>query len=401
MDANAQQRSIGPPIDVAPYTARSFCKLYDNYLFRRHNVITEEQVLNALRPVMDPEIHRSIVEMGMVRDITVDGTNIDIVLALTVPNCPLRDQIANDAAQAVDALDDDLTVEIHLTAMNDEEREAMRKTLQGGGASPEMPAGNLNRVKTVIAVMSGKGGVGKSTVAAMVAVGLRRKGLRVGVLDSDITGPSIPKLFGVKDAPMMSPLGIMPPQTSMGIKMMSINLMLENEEQAVIWRGPMITSAINQFWNDVFWGDLDALVVDMPPGTSDAALTVMQNLPVTGIILVTSPQDLAGMVVRKAAHMAEHLETPLIGVVENMSYAVCPHCGERYAIFGQGDTQTLAETFNTRFLGKIGIDPEMSKLADQGAIETYENGDFQTLIDVAQEVVDQAPALKFNSQREA
>jgi Mrp family chromosome partitioning ATPase len=366
-------------------------------------VVKEEQVLEALRPVIDPELQRSIVDLGMVREIDVEGKQITVTLALTVPNCPLRDQIADAAAQAVDALGDDLAVEINLTAMTDQERAQMREKLQGetGSASSEVLAGNLNRVKTVIAVMSGKGGVGKSTVAAMVAVGLRRKGLRVGVLDSDITGPSIPKLFGVQDAPTMSPLGIMPPQSSMGIKIMSINLMLEDEEQAVIWRGPMIASAIKQFWNDVFWGDLDALVVDMPPGTSDAALTVMQNLPVTGIILVTSPQDLAGMVVRKAAHMAEHLETPLIGVVENMSYAICPHCGERYAIFGEGDTQAMAEAFNTRFLGEIGIDPDMSKLADQGAIETYDNEDFQNLTEVAKEVVDQAPALKFNPQREA
>jgi Mrp family chromosome partitioning ATPase len=349
---------------------------------------------------MDPELQRSIVELGMVREIDVDGKQVIVTLALTVPNCPLRDQIARETAQAVDALENDLEVEVNLTTMNEEEKARMREMLHGGAASStsEMPAGNLNRVKTVIAVMSGKGGVGKSTVAAMVAVGLRRRGLRVGVLDSDITGPSIPKLFGMQSPPTMSPLGIMPPQSSLGIKIMSINLMLEDEEQAVIWRGPMITSAIKQFWNDVFWGDLDALVVDMPPGTSDAALTVMQNLPVTGIILVTSPQDLAGMVVRKAAHMAEHLETPLLGVVENMSYAICPHCGEKYAIFGKGDTKSMAETFNTRFLGEIGIDPEMAKLGDQGAIETYDNDDFNDLVNVAKEVVDQAPPMKFNTQ---
>jgi Mrp family chromosome partitioning ATPase len=359
-------------------------------------VVTKEQVLDALKGVMDPELRRSVVELGMVRDISIENRDIEVTLALTVPNCPLRDQIATDAGRAVDALDTDLNVEIVLTSMNEEERERMRQNLQGAG-SPQssLPAGNLNRVKTVIAVMSGKGGVGKSTVAAMLAVGLRRQGRRVGVLDSDITGPSIPKLFGVREAPTMSPLGIMPPQTPMGIKIMSINLMLEDEEQAVIWRGPMIASAINQFWNDVFWGDLDALVVDMPPGTSDAALTVMQNLPVTGIILVTSPQDLAGMVVRKAAHMAGHLSTPLIGVVENMTYAVCPHCGERYALFGKGDTQAMAGTLNTRFLGEIGIDPEMAKLADQGAIETYDNEDFTQLTAVVNEIIDGAPALKF------
>lgn len=358
-------------------------------------MVAQEQVRDALKEVMDPELHRNIVDLGMVRDIEIDGKHVTVTIALTVPNCPLRDQIANDAGQAVDNLEADLDVDVVLTSMTDEERERMRESLHGGSQQQSnYPAGNLNRVKTVIAVMSGKGGVGKSTVAAMLAVGLRRRGRRVGVLDSDITGPSIPKLFGVREAPTMSPLGIMPPQTSLGIKIMSINLMLEDEEQAVIWRGPLIAGAINQFWNDVFWGDLDTLVVDMPPGTSDAALTVMQGLPVTGIVLVTSPQDLAGMVVRKAAHMAGHLDTPLIGVVENMSYTICPHCGERYALFGKGDTQAMAETFDMQFLGEIGIDPEMAKLSDQGAIETYDSEDFHKLTDIVDEIVENAPAPK-------
>jgi Mrp family chromosome partitioning ATPase len=362
-------------------------------------VVSKEQVLEALKQVIDPELHRDIVELGMIRDIGIRGKEVTVTIALTVPNCPLRDKIAADAGQAVDALEDGLIVEIALTAMTDQERDALREKLQGRSRQPSSSlAGNLNKVKTVIAVMSGKGGVGKSTVAAMLAVGLRRKGRRVGVLDSDITGPSIPKLFGISSPPTMSPLGIMPPQTPMGIKIMSINLMLEDEEQAVIWRGPMITSAINQFWNDVFWGDLDALVVDMPPGTSDAALTVMQGLPVTGIVLVTSPQDLAGMVVRKAAHMAEHLNTPLIGLVENMSYVICPHCGERYTLFGKGDTKAMADQFGTPFLGEIGIDPEMTKLGDQGAIETYNNGDFDDIVRVAEALIEAAPEPKFAGQ---
>jgi len=362
-------------------------------------VITRDEVIGALEEVIDPELHRNIVDLGMVRDVEIDGVDVKVTIALTVPNCPLKDQIASDAGQAVDGLAQGLNVEIVLGAMTEEEREKLRGKL---GAAREQqsnyPAGNLNRVKTVIAVMSGKGGVGKSTVAAMLAVRLRRKGYRVGVLDSDITGPSIPKLFGVDEAPTMSPLGIMPPQTPMGVKIMSINLMLEDKDQAVIWRGPMIASAINQFWNDVFWGDLDTLVVDMPPGTSDAALTVMQGLPVTGIVLVTSPQDLAGMVVRKAAHMAGHLSTPLIGVVENMSFVTCPHCGEQYEIFGKGETEALASTFETRFLGKIGIDPEMAKLGDMGAIETYDGAAFAVVSEVVDEIIQAAPEPDFSKQ---
>jgi Mrp family chromosome partitioning ATPase len=179
---------------------------------------------------------------------------------------------------------------------------------------------------------------------------------------------------------------------------MSINLMLQNEEDAVIWRGPLIARAINQFWNDVFWGDLDALVVDMPPGTSDAALTVMQGLPVTGIILVTSPQDLAEMVVRKAAHMAQQMKIPLIGVVENMSYAICPKCGERFELFGTGNSEDMAAAFDTKFLGKMGIDPNMSKLGDQGKIEVYENKDVIEVIQVVTDIITAVPAPSLTSQ---
>ena len=356
-------------------------------------MITKEQVLDVLKNVIDPELHRNIVDLGMVREIEIQDTAIKVTIALTIPNCPLRDQIAQDAARVVDALSDEIDAEIILTSMNEEERERLQANLRSDRQQQsKSPAGNLNRIKTVIAVMSGKGGVGKSSVAAMLAVGLRRAGLRVGVLDSDITGPSIPKLFGVHAPPTSGPLGIMPPQSSTGVKIMSINLMLQNEADAVIWRGPLIAGAINQFWNDVFWGDLDALVVDMPPGTSDAALTVMQGLPVTGIILVTSPQDLAEMIVRKAAYMAQHMNIPLIGVVENMSYVICPKCGERFELFGKGNSEGMADTLNTKFLGKMGIDPEMSKLGDQGKIEEYENNDVAEVINVVTDIVCAAPA---------
>ena len=356
-------------------------------------MITKEQVLDVLKNVIDPELHRNIVDLGMVREIEIQDTAIKVTIALTIPNCPLRDQIAQDATRVVDALSDEIDAEIILTSMNEEERERLQANLRSDRQQQsKSPAGNLNRIKTVIAVMSGKGGVGKSSVAAMLAVGLRRAGLRVGVLDSDITGPSIPKLFGVHAPPTSGPLGIMPPQSSTGVKIMSINLMLQNEADAVIWRGPLIAGAINQFWNDVFWGDLDALVVDMPPGTSDAALTVMQGLPVTGIILVTSPQDLAEMIVRKAAYMAQHMNIPLIGVVENMSYVICPKCGERFELFGKGNSEGMADTLNTKFLGKMGIDPEMSKLGDQGKIEEYDNNDVAEVINVVTDIVCAAPA---------
>ncbi len=367
-------------------------------------MITKEQVLEALKQVIDPELHRNIVDLEMVRSVEIAGRYVKVTIALTVPNCPLQGQIAEDARKAVEALAEGLDVEVVLTTMTEAEKARLQKKLrteqQAQATGSSFPAGNLNRIRTVIAVMSGKGGVGKSTVAAMLAVGLRRKGLRVGVLDSDITGPSIPKLFGVAEPPTMSPLGIMPPITTTGIKIMSINLMLQREEDAVIWRGPLITSAIKQFWNDVFWGDLDALIVDMPPGTSDAALTVMQNLPVTGIVLVTSPQDLAEMVVRKAANMAKHLKVPLLGVVENMSYAVCPKCGERFELFGQGKTEEMARVFHTRFLGKLGLDPAMSRAGDRGEIEKYENDEVQPMVETIAKIVAEAPPAHEHKKRD-
>lgn len=356
-------------------------------------MITKDQVLDALQSVMDPELHRNIVELGMVRDVQIAGKSVTVTIALTVATCPLQDQIARDAGRVVDALGDDLAVHIALTEMTEDEKARLREVLQAGRQKDSFPAATLNRIKTVVAVMSGKGGVGKSTVAAMLAVGLRRAGLRVGVLDADITGPSIPKLLGVAEPPLSSPLGIMPPTTGGGIKIMSINLMLEREEDAVIWRGPLIAGAIQQFWNDVFWGDLDILVVDMPPGTSDAALTVMQSLPLTGIVLVTSPQDLAEMVVRKAANMAGHLNTPLLGVVENMSYVVCPDCNARFELFGKGKSEEMARAFGTNFLGKIGIDSRMTHLGDAGQIEVYENDEFAPLVAAVRAVVAAAPDL--------
>jgi Mrp family chromosome partitioning ATPase len=340
--------------------------------------------MKALENVIDPEIGRNIVDLGMVRGVKIDGSDIEVTIALTVPNCPLQDRIASDAGEAVDTLAEGLNVQINLTAMTDEEKQRLTEKLRGQRQQPQQEeslAARMNNVKTVVAVMSGKGGVGKSTAAAMLATGLRRKGLRVGVLDADITGPSIPKVFGVSDAPTMGPLGIVPPVSEKGVKIMSINLMLESEDQAVIWRGPLIAGAIKQFWNDVFWGDLDVLVVDLPPGTADASLTVMQTLPVDGVVIVTSPQELADMVVRKAARMAEHMKIPILGIIENMSYAICPHCGERHSLFGEGNAEEMAGNFDTQVLGHIPLDPELTKLSDAGDIESYENEIFTEAVE--------------------
>lgn len=243
-----------------------------------------------------------------------------------------------------------------------------------------------DRIGKVLAVMSGKGGVGKSSVAGLLASALQRRGMQIGILDADITGPSIPKMFGVHQMPQAGPGGIFPVDSSTGIRLMSINLLLPDEDQPVVWRGPLIGRAIQQFWSDILWGELDALIVDLPPGTADAALTVMQSLPLKGILLVTSPQDLAGMVVRKAANMAKHLEIPLIGLVENMSYIVCPECNTQINLFGSSRAEATARQIGIPMLGRIPLDTKLSMLCDAGAIEDYRCDEFETISDKVLEI---------------
>jgi len=331
-------------------------------------MVTEKQVMDALDGVLDPELRRSLVDLGMVRDVKINEQEVRFTLALTTLACPIKDKIEAEAREAVSTLEGVSNVEITMAEMTPEEKQKI-----GTGDAPQGHlAEHLNHVKRVVAVMSGKGGVGKSLVATLLASELRRQGDVVGVLDADITGPSIPKmLFPSGARPGQSPLGIIPAETSTGIKVMSINLLLANEDQAVIWRGPLISGAIQQFWGDVFWGDLDWLVVDLPPGTSDASLTVTQSLPLSGIVLVTSPQDLAGMVVRKAAGMAQRLSVPMLGLIENMSYFVCPDNGKRYDIFGPSHAEDTALRLGIPFLGRLPIDPQIARLCDTGRIEEY------------------------------
>jgi len=238
----------------------------------------------------------------------------------------------------------------------------------------------LNQIQRVIAVMSGKGGVGKSLVAGLIAVALRRQGSEVGILDADITGPSIPKMFGIKERPGGSSTGILPVLSRSGIEVMSFNLLMPQEDEAVIWRGPLISRAITQFWEDVVWGRLDYLVVDLPPGTSDASLTVMQSLPVAGIVIVSTPQDLAAMIVKKALSMARKMGKPILGVVENMSYLYLPDIDRRIEIFGKSKAEEMARAANAPLLGQLPIDPELAKLCDEGGIERYSSDVLDSLV---------------------
>ena len=231
------------------------------------------------------------------------------------------------------------------------------------------PANAKSNIKHVIGVVSGKGGVGKSLVTCMLAVLLQRKGYKVGVLDADITGPSVPKAFGVKSEVTGSEDGMFPPETEKGIKMMSVNLLLDDERRPVIWRGPVIAGTVKQFWKDTIWGDIDVLLVDCPPGTGDVPLTVFQSLPLDGVIIVSSPQELVSMIVGKAANMANMMNIPVFGLVENMSYVKCPDCGKEIRIFGESHIEEVAATFGYDLLARIPMDAQISAHVDAGLIE--------------------------------
>lgn len=340
--------------------------------------MSNDEILEALKKVMDPELGRSIVELGMVRELQIsDAGVVTFTLALTIPECPMKKQMERDARMALMALPGVTDVKVTFGVMSEDEKKAIFAS-----GKPELPKLNkFNKVEKVIAVLSGKGGVGKSSVTALLACELARSGKKVGILDADITGPSIPRLFGLPPGGLRgSDQGILPAVTSMGIKVVSINLMIPNEDVAVIWRGPMISGTIQQFWRDVLWGKLDYLLVDLPPGTSDAALTVMQTIPVNGVVLVSTPQELAGMVVRKADSMLKQLKVPVIAAVENMSYFVCPDCGTQHEIFGLSHIEALAKSAETDVSVRLPIDPKMASLADTGKIESFSSAEIGELI---------------------
>jgi Mrp family chromosome partitioning ATPase len=326
-------------------------------------MLNKDKVLETLAQVKDPELHRSLTDLKMVRDVGIQGSQVEVTIALTMPNCPLKDQIESDVRNAIAALPGVEHVSVQLTAMSDDERKALVGEPKEGAAAP------YNHIQRVVAVMSGKGGVGKSLVTGLLATALAREGYQVGVLDADITGPSIPMLFGLQGPLEPGPVGIRPLKSRLGIKVISMNFLLEDEDTPVIWRGPLIGRAITQLWGDVMWGDLDYLLVDLPPGTSDASLTTMQSLPVNGIVMVTTPQGLASMVVRKAVHMAQAVNTPIVGVVENLAYFVCPDTGKQHFIFGPSHTYEVMMTANAPLLAELPIDPQVAALCDAGEIE--------------------------------
>ncbi len=235
------------------------------------------------------------------------------------------------------------------------------------------PANEYSNIRHVFGIVSGKGGVGKSLVTSELAVKLNRAGFKVGIMDADITGPSIPKIFGIHEPAAGTDQGIIPAVTDNGIEIISINLMLDSEESPVIWRGPVLAGVVKQFWNEVVWGDLDYLLVDMPPGTGDVPLTVFQSLPVDGIIIVTSPQELVGMIVKKAYNMAKMMNIPVVGLIQNMSYLICPDCGNLIYIYGEGKGEESARELDIPAYASLPVDPGIARLCDEGKIETFDD----------------------------
>jgi ATP-binding protein involved in chromosome partitioning len=340
-----------------------------------HPVVS--QIRQALHRVEDPEIRRPITDLGMVDDIEVDASGRSRVrVLLTVSGCPLRDTLRRDVTAAVLAVPDVTSVDVELGVMSDEQRAALRELLKGGQAEREIPFARPDSLTQVIAVASGKGGVGKSSVTVNLASALAAHDRKVGILDADIYGHSVPAMLGVADSRPTSVEDMIMPVPARGLKVMSIGMLKPRRDQVVAWRGPILDRALTQMLADVYWGDLDYLLIDLPPGTGDVAISLGQKLPNAEVLVVTTPQAAAAEVAERAGTMASMMNQHVIGVVENMSHllATCPHCGEvhTYEIFGSGGGKDVAQTLSTRLgyavnlLAQIPIDPQLRASGDAG-----------------------------------
>ncbi len=310
----------------------------------------EEQIRKAMNEVLVPGVMRSLVQMNLVRGIEVKNGRAKITLASTGIPDQYHSWLKDKVAEVIRELPEVEETEVELVEAKPKE---------------------LNQIQHVIAVMSGKGGVGKSLVASLLATAFARENKDVGVLDADITGSSIPKMFGLAVHPSGSQTGILPILSRSGIEVMGMNVLLPSEDEAVIWRGPLMSKAITQFWEEVLWGKLDYLVIDLPPGTGDAPLTVMQTIPMSGVIDVFTPQELTEMIVKKAVKMAQKLNVRVLGVVENMSYLILPETSKKMEIFGRSKGEEMAKASGAPLLGQLPIDPELARLCDEGEIEKY------------------------------
>jgi ATP-binding protein involved in chromosome partitioning len=314
--------------------------------------LTEQNVLEALRQVKDPDLHRDIVSLGFVKDLRINGKDVSFILELTTPACPVRDQFKTDCVRVIkERIPEVGTVTLELTSRVMTHQNAQKESILPG-------------VKNTIAIASGKGGVGKSTVAVNLAVALAQDGASVGLIDADVYGPSAPLMMGIKERPQVRNKKLIPLEAH-GVKVMSIGFLVD-EDQAMIWRGPMASGAVKQFMSDVEWGELDYLVFDLPPGTGDIQLTLVQTIPLTGAVIVTTPQDIALADARKGLRMFERVNVPVLGIIENMSYYICPNCGHREEIFSYGGGKKSAEQLGTKFLGDIPLYTKIREGGDSG-----------------------------------
>ena len=338
-------------------------------------MVTEGQVRERLDEVLVPGVKRSLVMLNLVRQVAVSNEGVTITLASSALSEGVQDWIRGKTKEVIERLSGVEDAKVDFVDVKPIE---------------------LNEIHSVIAVMSGKGGVGKSLVASLMAVALKRQGSEVGILDADITGPSIPKMFGLSERPGGSSTGILPVLSRSGISVMSFNLLMPREEEAVIWRGPLISKAITQFWEEVVWGKLDYLVVDLPPGTADAPLTVMQTIPISGVIIVFTPQNLTTMIVKKAVNMAQKMNKSILGVVENMSYLYVPEIDKRIELFGNSKGEEMVRAAKAPLLGRLPIDPELAKLCDEGNIERYSSDAFTAMAQSLTRTLSQFMSVKKN-----
>jgi ATP-binding protein involved in chromosome partitioning len=353
-------------------------------------VTDKDQIMGALQSVIDPELHRSIVELDMVRSVELNANGVvDVTVSLTTPGCPIKGHFQSSVAQAVSALDGVTHVNVYFDVLSDAQKAALQQKLGRGS----LPAGALAQVSNVICVGSGKGGVGKSTLTANLAAALAAEGRRVGVLDADVWGYSIPRMYGLgATRPSVSAQRMIIPLESNGVKVMSIGFFVE-EDAAVVWRGPMLHKALTQFLQDVDWGALDYLLVDLPPGTGDVSMTLAQLLPQALFLIVTTPQPTAQKVARRAAQMANKVQLGIAGVVENMSSFTTPS-GERFEIFGEGGGAELAEELDVPLFGKVPLTMALREHADGGlplVIEDPDDPSAQAIRQVARGIIAVAP----------
>lgn len=342
-------------------------------------MIDEKKVYEALKKVIDPELGKDLVSANMIRDLKVDGSKVSFKLMLTSSACPLKKELEENARAAVLSVKGVKDVEIEVGS-------EVQKGREKGGLPPRTP---IQGVKNTIAVASGKGGVGKSTIAVNLALALKAEGFKVGILDCDIYGPSLQMMMGVRESLKATPTGLIVPNEKYGLKLVSIGFLID-EDTPMIWRGPMVMQMVRQFLVDVRWGELDYLVIDLPPGTGDAQLTLVQTIPLTGAVVVTTPQDIALIDAYKAIKMFGEVKTPVLGIVENMSYFVCPHCGEKTDIFSTGGGEKASNRYHIPLIGTVPLNTRIRECGDKGEPVVHkdpESEEAKAFIEIARTIV--------------